>query len=127
MKTKCVSNNTNKFTIGNFYHVANVNGQDYVIKDDKGRMRKCLSVHDGAKYRVVFGGDKHAVLEKIDAKSVSFGKDGFTLRDSDGNVRVKVGKIGDGKRKLSREAKEKLTAMAISVFTLACVAAIVLF
>lgn len=65
MKTKCVSNNTNKFTIGNFYHVANVDGQDYVIKDDKGRMRKCLPIHGGTMYRITFSADRGAVLQVV--------------------------------------------------------------
>lgn len=68
MKTKCVSNNTNKFTIGGFYDVVNVGGKEYIAKDDKGRARVCMPIHGGTFYRVTFAADRGAtfqVLKKV--------------------------------------------------------------
>lgn len=54
MKTKCVSNNTKKFTLNALYDVIEVDGETMIAKDDLGRSRKCIPIHGGTMYRVSF-------------------------------------------------------------------------
>ena len=69
MKTKCVSNNTNKFTIGGFYDVVRVGEKDFIAADDKGRARPCMPIHGGTFYRATFAADRGAVFQVLKPQS----------------------------------------------------------
>lgn len=69
MKTKCVSDNSKKFTISGIYDVVKIGQQDYIAKDDTGRARVCAPIHGGSFYRVTFAADRGAVFQVLKTDS----------------------------------------------------------